>query len=105
VLREGRRATRACDLRQLAVRVCASVRPRGRARRARREVVDDEAWASDRGALQVAHRRRPRGHDTCARRADPGDRRRATGRVDLPQGDGPPEVGVPDRRGRRSAFW
>ena len=51
VLREGRRAPRARDLRQRALRVCASVRHRGRAGRARRDVAHDAARASGRGAL------------------------------------------------------
>ena len=104
LLREGRRAPRARDLRERPLRVGASVRRRGGAARARRDGADDAARAPDRRALPAPDRTTTASTSTLAAgRADPRARRARAGRVDLPEGDGPAELGVPARRRRGGA--
>ena len=102
--RAGRRASRARDLRERLLRLGASVRRRGGARRAGRAAADEPARARGRGALPASGRGRPEHDDARGRRADPRGRAAPGGGERLPQGDGPQAVVVPaGRRRRRSA--
>ena len=96
--RPRRRAPRARDLRQRALRVGPSVRPGRGPACARRDAAHRPARASDRRALPPADRRRPRRDGARARRADPQARGAAPGSERLPEGDGPQALGVPARR-------